>query len=117
MLLSYFQAVTGTVLEPGVIAVIQTFCERLNFHPHLHFLVTERGVDEAGAFHRVRFSDDARLAEVVGREVQGFLVRQELLSPAWAEQILRNGREQFQVICDETPCNAEKETPILSILR
>ena len=30
---------------PGVIAAIQTFGTRINLHPHLHFLVTEGGVD------------------------------------------------------------------------
>ena len=40
----------GKTLEPGVVAVIQTFGDRINFHPHLHFLVTEGGVDEAGVF-------------------------------------------------------------------
>jgi uncharacterized OB-fold protein len=29
---------------PGVIAAIQTFGTKINFHPHLHFLVTEGGV-------------------------------------------------------------------------
>jgi hypothetical protein len=38
---------------PGVIAAIQTYGTRINFHPHLHFLVTEGGVDEAGVFHMV----------------------------------------------------------------
>jgi hypothetical protein len=61
-LLFYFQAAAGKTLEPGVVAVIQTFGDRINFHPHLHFLVTEGGVDEAGIFHRVSSFDDARLA-------------------------------------------------------
>jgi hypothetical protein len=34
---------------PGVIAAIQTFGDRINLHPHLHFLVTEGRVDEAQA--------------------------------------------------------------------
>jgi hypothetical protein len=37
----YFEAVTGSVLTPGVIAVIQTFGDRINLHVHFHFLVTE----------------------------------------------------------------------------
>jgi hypothetical protein len=37
---------------PGVIAAIQTFGDRINLHPHLHFLVTEGGVDGAGLFHK-----------------------------------------------------------------
>jgi len=48
---------------PGVIVAIQTFGNRINLHPHLHFLVTEGGVDEAGLFHKVPRIDDSRLAE------------------------------------------------------
>ena len=87
-LLLYFQAAAGTTLEPGIIAVIQTFGDRINFHPHLHFLVTEGGVDEAGVFHRVSSFDDGRLAALFAREVLGFLVGRELLSPEWAERLL-----------------------------
>lgn len=49
---------------PGVIAAIQTFGDRINFHPHLHFLVTEGGVDGAGTFHKVSPLDDLRLSEL-----------------------------------------------------
>ncbi|MBW1806494.1 MAG: transposase [Deltaproteobacteria bacterium] len=39
-------------MTPGIIAVIQSFGKRINFHPHLHFLVTEGGTDkqERGLF-------------------------------------------------------------------
>ena len=40
----YFEVLTGSELRPGVIAAIQTFGDRINLHPHLHFLVTEGGV-------------------------------------------------------------------------
>jgi len=73
---------------PGVIAAIQTFGDRINFHPHLHFLGTEGGVDEAGVFHRIPRLDDSRLASLFAREVLADLVRKELLSPEWAESIL-----------------------------
>jgi hypothetical protein len=53
-LTGYFEVLTGRKLMPGVIAAIQTFGSRLNFHPHLHFLVTESGVDKAGLFQRSR---------------------------------------------------------------
>jgi hypothetical protein len=42
-LLFYLEATAGTALEPGIVAVIQTFGDRINFHPHLHYLVTEGG--------------------------------------------------------------------------
>jgi hypothetical protein len=69
-----------------IIAAIQTFGDRITFHPHLHFLVTEGGVDEAGFFHRIPRIDDSRLAELFAREVLGFLVSREILSPEWAER-------------------------------
>ena len=46
----YFEVTTGSELMPGVIAAIQTFGNRMNLHPHLHFLVTEGGVDKEGLF-------------------------------------------------------------------
>jgi hypothetical protein len=79
---------TGSALAPGVIAAIQTFGDRINLYPHLHFLVTEGGVDGAGVFHQIPRIDDSRLAEIFAREVLADLVRKELLSPEWAERIL-----------------------------
>jgi hypothetical protein len=71
-LTGYFAALAGSELMPGVIAAIQTFGTRINFHPHLHFLVTEGGVDKAGVFHKIPRIDDSRLAELFAREVLGF---------------------------------------------
>jgi hypothetical protein len=82
---------------PGVIAAIQTFGNRINLHPHLHFLVTEGGVDEAGLFHKVPRIDDSRLAELFAREVLAFLVGRELLSPEWAERLLSWRHTGFNV--------------------
>jgi len=61
--------------------VYQTFGDRINFHPHLHFLVTEGGVDESGVFHTISRIDDSRLAQFFAREVLASLVHKELLSP------------------------------------
>jgi len=44
----HFEVVAGSALTAEVIAAIQTFGDRINFHPHLNYLVTEGGVDEAG---------------------------------------------------------------------
>ena len=78
----------GSELMPGVIASVQTFGNRINFHPHLHFLVTEGGMDKAGLFHKVPRIDDSRLAEVFAREVLADLVHKQLLSPEWADRLL-----------------------------
>jgi hypothetical protein len=66
----YFEVTTGSELMPGVIAAIQTFGNRMNLHPHLHFLVTEGGVDKEGLFRKIPRIDDSRLAELFGREVR-----------------------------------------------
>jgi len=70
----YFEALTGEELVPGIMVAVQTLGDRINFHPHLHFLLTEGGVDRAGIFHRLPRLDDARLAEIFGREVLALLV-------------------------------------------
>jgi len=93
----YMEVVTGSKLMLGIIASIQTFGARMNPHPHLHFLVTEGGVDEAGVFHKVTRIDDLRLAELFAREVLGDLVHLELLSPEWAERILSWRHSGFNV--------------------
>jgi hypothetical protein len=82
---------------PGVIAAIQTFGDRINLHPHLHFLVTEGGVDGAGVFRKISRIDDSRLAELFSREVLASLVHKELLSPEWAERILSWRHTGFNV--------------------
>jgi hypothetical protein len=84
-------------LMPEVVAVIQIFGDHINFHPHLHFLVTEGGVDEAGVFHNISCIDDSRLAALFAREVLGFLVQRELFSPEWAKRILSWRHSGFSV--------------------
>ena len=54
---------------PGVIAAIQTFGDRINLHPHLHFLMTYGGVDEAGIFHKIPRIDESRPASLFTRKV------------------------------------------------
>jgi len=93
----YFEVVTGSALRPGVIAAIQTFGARINLHVHLHFLVTEGGVDEAGVFHKIPRIDDSRLEEIFAREVLAFLVGRQLLSPDWADRILSWPHTGFNV--------------------
>jgi hypothetical protein len=93
----YFEVLTGSELMPGVIAAIQTFGDRINLHPHRHFLVTEGGVDEAGVFRMTPRIDDSRLASLFAREVLGFLVSEKLLSPEWADRILSWRHTGFNV--------------------
>ena len=96
-LMVYFEALTGEELVPGIMVAVQTFGERLNFHPHLHLLVTEGGVDKAGIFRRISSWDDGRLAEIFAREVLGLLVGGGLLSAEWRERILSWRHSGFNV--------------------
>jgi Putative transposase len=96
--------------------------DRINFHPHLHFLVTEGGMDEAavspvlmnmsaGVFHEIPRIDDARLTEIFAREVLSFLVGRELLSPEWAERILswpHTGFNVHSLVRTKTKIEAER---------
>jgi hypothetical protein len=43
----YFVALAGEPLVPGIIVAVQTFGDRINFHPHLHLLGTEGGYANA----------------------------------------------------------------------
>ena len=93
----YFEIVARSELMPGVIAAIQTFGDRINVHPHLHFLVTEGGVDKADLFHRIPRIDDSRLAELFAREVLADLVSRDVLSSEWTEWILSWRHTGFSV--------------------
>ncbi len=68
-LVKYLKATTRKEIAPGIIAVIQSFGSRMNFHPHLHFLVTEGGTDKQGRFHKVSSFNDSLLCRFFTREV------------------------------------------------
>jgi len=79
---------TGTELSPGVVAAVQTFGQKINLHPHLHFLVTEGGEDREGTFHHLASFQDSLLAQMFAREVFALLLREELISEALVEKII-----------------------------
>jgi len=68
-------------------------------------------MDESGVFHPFFRFDDERLADVFTREVLGFLIRKELLSPEWAERILswrHNGFNVHSLVRTKTKPEAER---------
>ncbi|MGB8953569.1 MAG: transposase [Candidatus Aminicenantales bacterium] len=83
----YLQATTGTELHPGIVAVIQTSGDRINFHAHLHLLVTEGGEDPDGIFHHLAEFQDDLIAAFFSREVFALLLGEELISEALVEKI------------------------------
>ena len=115
----------GEELVPGIVAALQTFGERINFHPHLHFLVTEGGADRAEVFLRISNWDDTRLAEIFAHEVLGLLVGGGLLSAEWRKRILSWRHSGFNVHSQvRTTSKAEAERvgkymirPVLSLER
>jgi len=76
----YFKATTCKEITPGIIAVIQSFGSRINFHPHLHFLVTEGGADKQGRFHKVSSFNDSLLCRFYTREVFLLLLGRQLIN-------------------------------------
>jgi hypothetical protein len=48
--------------QPGLVAVVQTFGDRANFHPHVHALVTRGGWAATGEWVPVAYVDE-RAAE------------------------------------------------------
>ena len=124
-LVKYFKAATCKEIAPGIIAVIQSFGSRMNFHPHLHFLVTEGGADKEGRFHKVTSFNDSLLCRFFTREVFLLLLRKQLINRDLVQRILHWQHTGFNVhskVRIETREEAEQIgkymiRPILSLRR
>jgi hypothetical protein len=86
-----------TELRPGVVAVIQSFGQKINFHPHIHLLATEGGEDFEGTFHDLAEFQDSLLAEFFKREVFALLLGEKLISEALVEKIMGWRHSGFSV--------------------
>jgi hypothetical protein len=93
----YMKARSDGDLMPGVVAVIQTFGNRLNFHPHLHMLVTEGGLRRDGSFQPVPIFNDTALARIFAHEVLALLVSKDLIRPEIRDKILTWRHTGFNV--------------------
>jgi hypothetical protein len=93
----YMKARADRDVMPGIVAVIQTFGNRLNFHPHLHMLVTEGGMRSDGSFQPVAIFNDTALARLFAHEVLGLLASKDLISPETEEKILSWRHTGFNV--------------------
>jgi len=96
-LVKYFRATARRDISPGIIAVIQSFGSRMNFHPHLHFLVTEGGTDNEGRFHKVTSFNDSLLCRFFTREVFLLLLRKQLINQDFVKRILSWQHTGFNV--------------------
>jgi hypothetical protein len=96
-LTKFLHTATGFELIPGVVAVIQTFGSRINFHPHIHVLITEGGTAPDGSFHRVpRFHDEV-IQEIFTHEVFSLLLRKKLIGLPLVRKILHWRHTGFNV--------------------
>ena len=87
----------GEHLLPGMIAVVQTFGDDLNWHPHVHALVTRGGWDREGVWTPVPFVDGDAAALLFRHKVFGFLRREGLLGEERARLLLSWRHSGFSV--------------------
>lgn len=96
-ILKYLRVTTGLKLMPGIIAVIQTFGSRMNFHPHLHVLTTEGGQNQDGIFHKVPRFNDSLISELFTKQVFSLLLRHRLIGIPLLEKTLHWQHTGFNV--------------------
>ena len=83
--------------RPGRVAVVQTFGDRANFHPHVHALVTRGGWTASGEWVPVPYVDERAAEELFRHKVLGLLRRRGLLSEERIELLLSWRRSGFSV--------------------
>ena len=82
---------------PGMVAMIQTFGDRINFHPHIQVLIIEGGTAPNGTFHRVcRFHDEV-IQEIFTHEAFSLLLRKKFIGLSYVKKILRWRHTSFNI--------------------
>ncbi len=67
-------AAAGEDIRPGMVAVLQSFGSKINFHPHVHAIVSRGGWNKAGQWVAVPYVD-AKAAELLLRHKVVSLLR------------------------------------------
>jgi len=93
----YQEHVSRRDAVPGMVASIQTFGSALNFHPHVHALVTEGVLEKGGGFLPLAQPDLAALEELFRHVVLAELVRAERLSEGFRDKLLTWRHSGFSV--------------------
>ena len=83
--------------RPGMVASIQTFGGALNFHPHVHALLTEGVLERGGGFLPLTAPDLAALEELFRRLVLAELVKAQRLSEGFRDRLLGWRHSGFSV--------------------
>jgi hypothetical protein len=92
--LAYFEDETAV---PGAVGFIQTGGELLNWHPHVHLLVTDGVFDREGTFERFTYFDTHLMERLFRAEVLRLLVSKGLISQDVVDNLLSWPHSGFSV--------------------
>ncbi|WP_177419309.1 transposase zinc-binding domain-containing protein [endosymbiont of Lamellibrachia barhami] len=73
--------------RPGFILFVQTFGDLVNFHPHIHVLVTDGVFSVGGTFLVLPPVPGALLEQQLRKDMLGYLVEDEAISMEMAENL------------------------------
>ena len=73
---------------PGAVISIQTFGDLVNFHPHLHCLVSDGCFMPNGWFYVLPEIDVKKLESLFRHKVLKLLLREKKISREWVEKLL-----------------------------
>ena len=73
--------------QPGVVIAIQTFGDYLNYHPHLHILITDGAFVGSHTFHALHRGDWEQVAELLRIRVLKFFAKKGKLSAQEVEKM------------------------------
>jgi len=86
---AFADAVGDDVISPGMVASIQTFGDLINWHSHVHAIVTEGGFTEGGHFVRLPNINRFRCLALWQNKVFDLLLREEKIG----EDVVQNMRQ------------------------
>ncbi len=82
---------------PGVVISIQTFGDLVNFHPHLHCLVTDGCFLPNGWFYVLPVIDVKKLEGLFRHKVLKLLLKEKRISQEWVEKLLSWRNSGFNI--------------------
>ena len=85
---------------PGAIGFIQTAGELLNFHPHVHLLITDGVLEPDGSFERLPYPHCRQLERLFRAELLRLLLARGLISQEVVDNLLSWHHSGFSVHAD-----------------
>jgi len=82
---------------PGVVISIQSFGDLINFHPHLHCLVTDGCFLPNGWFYVLPEIDVKRLESLFRHKVLKLLLKEKRISEEWVQKLLSWRNSGFNI--------------------